>query len=188
MKECRQHNSGIGGQAVLEGVMMRNKDQYAVAVRKPNQEIEIKVSEYKTPKLFKHLRKLPIFRGIFSFVDSLYLGMSTLMFSASFFEEEEEKKDAKEQLSEEEEKKLAAKAKKKEDAMMGGTVLLSIVMALLIFFALPYGLSCFFQRYIQSEVVIALIEGAIRLFIFIGYVFAISFMPDIQRVFMYHGA
>ena len=180
--------SGVGGQAVIEGVMMRNKDQYAVAVRKPNQEIEIKVSEYKTPELFKHLRKLPIFRGIFSFVDSLYLGMSTLMFSASFFEEEEEKKDAKEQLSEEEEKKLAAKAKKKEDAMMGGTVLLSIVMALLIFFAFPYGLSCFFQRYIQSEVVIALIEGAIRLFIFIGYVFAISFMPDIQRVFMYHGA
>ena len=95
--------SGVGGQAVIEGVMMRNKDQYAVAVRKPNQEIEIKVSEYKTPKLLKHLRKLPVFRGVFSFVDSLYLGMSTLMYSASFFEEEDEEKKPKERLSEEEE-------------------------------------------------------------------------------------
>lgn len=173
--------SGVGGQAVMEGVMMRNGDQYAVAVRKPDKEIELKVSEYKTPEIMKHLRKLPIFRGVFNFIDSLYLGMSTLMFSASFFEEEEAT-DQKVNLTEEERARRKEKEKKKEDAMMGGTVALSVLMALAIFFALPYFLSTFFHR------LIALLEGIIRLAIFIGYIVAISFMPDIQRVFMYHGA
>lgn len=180
--------SGVGGQAVMEGVMMRNGDQYAVAVRKPDKEIEIKVSEYKTSKMFKILRKLPVFRGIFSFVDSLYLGMSTLMFSASFFEEEEIKPSQKSGITEEEKKRLEEKEKKKEDAMMGGTVAGSILMALAIFFALPYFLSVFFQKYIESEMLVALIEGIIRLVIFIGYIAVISLMEDIQRVFMYHGA
>ena len=84
--------SGVGGQAVMEGVMMRNGDKYAVAVRKPDHEIEVKIENYKGPGSASLLRKLPIVRGVISFVDSLYLGMSTLMFSASFFEEEEEDK------------------------------------------------------------------------------------------------
>ena len=81
--------SGIGGQAVMEGVMMKNQDKYAVAVRKPNKEIETNVWNYKAEKSFAHIRKLPVFRGVFNFIDSLYLGMSTLMYSSSFFEDEE---------------------------------------------------------------------------------------------------
>ena len=82
--------SGVGGQAVMEGVMMRNGDTYAVAVRKPDHEIEVKTDHYKGPGNEHILRKIPILRGVISFVDSLYLGMSTLMFSASFFEDEED--------------------------------------------------------------------------------------------------
>ena len=86
--------SGIGGQAVMEGVMMRNQDKYAVAVRKPNHEIEVKVDTYGGPLANKGIKKLPLIRGVVSFIDSLYLGMSTLMYSSSFFEEEEPKKSA----------------------------------------------------------------------------------------------
>ena len=82
--------SGIGGQAVMEGVMMQNKDTYAVAVRKPDHEIDVKVSKRKNSKALDAVRKIPILRGVVSFVDSLYLGMSTLMYSASFFEDEDD--------------------------------------------------------------------------------------------------
>lgn len=180
--------SGIGGQAVMEGVMMKNQDKYAVAVRKPNKEIETNVWNYKAEKSFAHMRKLPVFRGVFNFIDSLYLGMSTLMYSSSFFEDEEEKPSQKEGLSEDERAELEAKEKKQEKAMMGGTVVFSVIMALAIFFALPYFLSIFFQKFIESTLVITLIEGIIRLAIFIAYIALISLMPDIKRTFMYHGA
>ncbi|MDY3796396.1 MAG: DUF1385 domain-containing protein, partial [Agathobacter sp.] len=173
--------SGVGGQAVMEGIMMKNEDKYSVAVRKPDKEIEIKVEDYNLGQKFKTIRKLPIFRGVFSFVDSLYLGMSTLMYSASFFEEEE---DADKELSVEEE----SKKKKQEDALMAGTVVFSVVLAVAIFFALPYFLSTLFQRFTSSILVISLLEGIIRLVIFLAYIFLISITPDIKRVFMYHGA
>ena len=173
--------SGVGGQAVMEGIMMKNEDKYSVAVRKPDKEIEIKVEDYNLGQKFKTIRKLPIFRGVFSFVDSLYLGMSTLMYSASFFEEEE---DADKELSAEQE----SKKKKQEDALMAGTVVFSVVLAVAIFFALPYFLSTLFQRFTSSVLVISLLEGIIRLVIFLAYIFLISLTPDIKRVFMYHGA
>ena len=173
--------SGVGGQAVMEGIMMKNEDKYSVAVRKPDKEIEIKVEDYNLGQKFKAIRKLPIFRGVFSFVDSLYLGMSTLMYSASFFEEEE---DADKELSAEQE----SKKKKQEDALMAGTVVFSVVLAVAIFFALPYFLSTLFQRFTSSVLVISFLEGIIRLVIFLAYIFLISLTPDIKRVFMYHGA
>ena len=173
--------SGVGGQAVMEGIMMKNEDKYSVAVRKPDKEIEIKVEDYNLGQKFKTIRKLPIFRGVFSFVDSLYLGMSTLMYSASFFEEEE---DTDKELSAEEE----SKKKKQEDALMAGTVVFSVVLAVAIFFALPYFLSTLFQRFTSSVLVISLLEGIIRLVIFLAYIFLISLTPDIKRVVMYHGA
>ena len=104
--------SGIGGQAVMEGVMMKNEEKYAVSVRKPDKEIETNVWDYKAGNRFKHIRKLPIFRGVFSFVDSLYLGMNTLMYSSSFFEDEEEKPSQKEGLSAEKKAELEEKEKK----------------------------------------------------------------------------
>ena len=179
--------SGIGGQAVMEGVMMKNRDEYAVAVRKPDHEIVVEVSEYTGIIKNKKIKNIPILRGVFNFIESLVLGMKTLTFSASFFEEEE-KDDRKEQLSAEEQERLDKKEKKKEDAMLGGTVVLSIVLAVVIFMLLPYYISALFQKVIQTRWVIALLEGVIRLAIFIGYVGLISMMEDIRRVYMYHGA
>ena len=185
--------SGIGGQAVMEGVMMQNKDTYAVAVRKPDHEIDVKVSKRKNSKTLDAIRKIPILIGVVSFVDSLYLGMSTLMYSASFFEDEDDEgtlasKKKEEELTAEEKKKRAAKEKKQENAMLGGSVVLSIVIALALFFALPYFLSGFFKKVISSQMLIAFIEGVIRLAIFLGYIAIISLTPDIKRTFMYHGS
>lgn len=182
--------SGVGGQAVMEGVMMKNQEAYAVAVRKPDHTIETKVSEYNGTIKNKKIRKLPIIRGVINFVESLYLGMSTLMFSASFFEDEEEEaaKKKRESMTKEERKALEEKEKKQEKALMGGTVAFSIILALAIFFALPYFLSVFFRKVIDSETLIALLEGVIRLVIFVAYIAIISLTPDIKRTFMYHGA
>lgn len=179
--------SGVGGQAVIEGVMMRNGDEYAVAVRKPDKTIEVKKFEYSSAKKTKGIRKVPFLRGIFNFIDSLYLGMSTLMYSASFFEDEEEEQDLS-QMTEEEKAEYEKKKAKEEKAWMGGTVVLSVLLALAIFFALPYFLSGLFHKVISSEILIALLEGVIRLVIFIGYIVIISRNEDIKRVFMYHGA
>lgn len=188
--------SGIGGQAVMEGVMMKNQEKYAVAVRKPDQEIIVETSTYEGLIKNKKIRNMPILRGVFSFIESLVLGMKTLTFSASFFEEEEEEKSgsrkaekragAKKPAPTEEEQKK--KEKRQENALMGGTVAISIVLAVAIFMLLPYYISVFFQRFITSQTLLALLEGVIRLTIFIGYVAAISLMPDIKRVYMYHGA
>lgn len=175
--------SGIGGQAVMEGVMMKNQEKYAVAVRKPDGEITVEVSRYHGMIKNEKIRNMPILRGVFSFIESLYLGVKTLTFSASFFEEEEEdeqKKDGK-ILSEEQKNR-------RESIMMGGTVAFSVILAVAIFMVLPYGISLFFQRFTDSYLLVALLEGVLRLIIFIGYVGAISLMPDIRRVYMYHGA
>ena len=188
--------SGIGGQAVMEGVMMKNQEKYAVAVRKPDQEIVVETSTYEGLIKNKKIRNMPILRGVFRFIESLVLGMKTLTFSASFFEEEEDEKSgsrkaekragAKKPAPTEEEQKK--KEKRQENVLMGGTVAISIVLAVAIFMVLPYYISVFFQRFITSQTLLALLEGVIRLTIFIGYVAAISLMPDIKRVYMYHGA
>ena len=180
----------------MEGVMMKNQDKYAVAVRKPDQEIVVEVAEYSGIIKNKKIKNIPILRGVFNFIESMVLGMKTLTFSASFFEDEEEepkkKKSKDAPVEETEEKELTEdelrKKKKQEDAMMGGTVAVSIVLAVAIFMVLPYFVSQFFQRFITSQIAIALLEGVIRLAIFVGYVAAISLMPDIRRVYMYHGA
>ena len=171
--------SGIGGQAVMEGVMMKNKDQYAVAVRKPDHDIIVEVKNYTGIIKNEKLKNAPIIRGVLAFIESMVLGISTLTFSASFFEEEETQKSK--QLDE------AAK-KKKEKTEMGLTVGVSFILAIAIFMILPYYLSLVFQHHIASPTILALIEGLIRLVIFILYILAISKMEDIQRVFMYHGA
>lgn len=170
--------SGIGGQAVMEGVMMKNQDKYAVAVRKPDHEIVVDIQEYQGVIKNQTVKKIPILRGVVNFVDSLVLGMRTLMYSASFFEEEEK------ELSEDERKKK----EKKENAAMTFTLFLSILLAIAIFMILPYGLSLFFQKWIASPTILALVEGIIRVLIFFLYIVAIAYMEDIRRVYMYHGA
>ena len=181
-KKKQTRYSGIGGQAVLEGVMMKNKDKYAVAVRKPDGEIDVTVEEYKGIGGDNKYAKLPFIRGVFSFIDSLVLGMKVTMHSASFYEEEEEQPSKAEQrLS----KILGDKA---DDIMMGFTVVLSVIIAVALFMLLPFFISDFLGKFIRNASIIAMIEGVVRILIFVGYILAISLMKDIKRLFMYHGA
>ena len=172
-------SSNIGGQAVLEGVMMKNKESYAVAVRKPDGEIEIKKDTYTSVTgKWKKLTEIPFIRGVFNFIDSLALGMTTLTWSASFFEEEEQAKTEEEM----------AKAKKMEDAMMVVTMIISFALAIGLFMILPYFLSDLLKKWVPSYTVRLVLEGIIRITIFVGYVAGISVMEDIKRLYQYHGA
>ena len=166
----------IGGQAVIEGVMMRNGNDYAVAVRKPDQTIEVKKDQFIGLNARWHTKKIPIIRGVLSFIDSLVLGMSTLTYSASFFEDEEEAEKEKD------------KDGKCDAVFMGLTVALSVVIAVVLFMLTPFFISSLFGKVIKSPMALAVIEGLIRIAIFFIYIVAISQMKDIQRVFMYHGA
>lgn len=174
--------SGIGGQAVLEGVMMKNKEQYAVAVRKPDGEIDIEVDVYKGVMEGSIWKKIPFVRGVFHFLDSLILGMRTLNHSVSFYEDEDAKETAADKVFQ---KVFKEKA---ENVMMGIITAVSILLAVAIFMVLPYFISSLFEEYIRNASVMAIIEGGIRILIFIGYIVAITTMKDIKRLYQYHGA
>lgn len=212
--------SGIGGMAVMEGVMMKNKDEYAVAVRKPDKEIVVEKSTYKDFSDKVKLFKLPIFRGMLAFVDSMVVGMKVLNFSASFFEDgEPQTKKDKEKSAKKEAKKakkdsdfiveevsvahgktdgsehtdskseVADGAKKDEKSnaiLMLFAVLISIVLSVTLFMVIPVFVTNLFIK--ERGFVFNLIEGLIRLAIFISYVVLASLIPDIKRTFMYHGA
>lgn len=175
-------SSNIGGQAVLEGIMMKHKDEYAVAVRKPDGEIAVTKDRYKSIIKWEKITKIPFIRGIFNFIDSMVLGIKTLTYSAEFYEEEEEKEEKA--LTEKE----ALKQEKKEKLFMAGTIALSVVLAVAIFMVFPYALSSFLKPVVTSYFVRTVIEGFVRIGIFIAYVLLVSRMKDIQRTFMYHGA
>ena len=176
--------SGIGGQAVLEGVMMKNREKYAVAVRKPNQEIEVEVEAYEGVMHGSKLKEIPFIRGIFNFIDSMVLGMKCLNFSATFYEEEEEKE--KETRFD----RAADKASKGkgESALMALTTVIAIILAVALFIVLPYFLTSLMSGFVRNASLMAIIEGLIRIAIFVLYVVAISAMKDIKRLYRYHGA
>lgn len=175
--------SGIGGQAVIEGIMMKNKNRYSIAVRKPDNEIEVVVKKYKNWSKKIKILKLPIIRGVYNFVDSLVIGMSTLTYSASFYE------DPQEQAPTPADKVARSLFKDKLDSLvMAVTIIVAIILALGLFMALPFYLSRLLSGYIVSDTLLNLFEGVIRLIIFLAYVTAISLMNDIKRVYMYHGA
>ena len=182
----------IGGQAVIEGVMMKNGDKYAVAVRKPDNEIEVDIQDYVSLGSRYKILRLPIIRGVVNFVESLVIGVKTLTYSASFYEEEEEEKEkiSKDEKPDKKPKKekTPEQQKKSDDLLMAGTVAFSLIFAVALFMMLPAFIVELLGKVIKSHVLIAIIEGVIRLAIFIGYVVLISLMKDIQRVFMYHGA
>ncbi len=167
--------ANIGGQAVMEGVMMRHKDRYAVAVRKENHEIEVKSDEHISYGKRFHVSGIPIIRGAFAFVDSLVLGMQTLTWSASFFEDEETEESSD-------------KEKASDKWFMALTVVLSLALSIGLFMVLPFFISNIFRRATDSSLILGVIEGLVRVLIFIAYIVLISRMKDIQRLFMYHGA
>ena len=175
--------SGIGGQAVIEGIMMKNKQEYATAVRKPDGEIEVEKDTYVSMTEKVKLFSLPFIRGVFSFADSMILGMRTLTFSASFFEDDEEEEPGRI------EKWLDEKfGEKLEKVLMPAVMAFSVVAAVVIFMILPLGISSLIRPLVGSDTVMAFLEGLIRLGIFIAYIKVISNMEDIRRTFMYHGA
>lgn len=183
-------SSNIGGQAVMEGIMMRHKDKYSIAVRRPDNEIELKVEDYKCVFGNAKFLKYPLIRGVVSFVDSLVVGTKCLMYSAEIAgdEEDEEDKQKNAALSEEE---LAAK-KAKEDKqfkwLLYVTVAVSIVVSVAAFMLLPYALASLCRKVGASEFAVTIVEAFVKLALFMGYMLLISRMKDIQRTFMYHGA
>ena len=188
MKEWREirlkevKKSTIGGQAVIEGVMMKNKDKYAVAVRKLSGEIEVEVSKCQSISDKVPFFRLPIIRGVVNFVESMVVGVKTLTYSASFYEDEEEEPTKMNQALD---KLLKGKT---EDVMMGGTVCFSMLLAIALFMVAPYFATRLLERFSTSETLLVIVEGMLRIGIFLLYVALISQMKDMKRVFMYHGA
>ena len=174
----------------MEGIMMRHKDQYAIAVRRPDKEIEVKVEDYKSTLPLGKATKWPIIRGVCSFIDSLVVGMKCLMYSASFFEDEEDEKTKakKAAMTEEEKEKAAKKEEKTYKVMMTATMIFSVVLSVALFILLPFFAASFLRRVTDSNLLITTVESVLRIVIFLGYMLLVSRMEDIQRVFMYHGA
>ena len=170
--------SGIGGQAVLEGVMMKNKERYAIAVRKPNGEIDVELENYQELVHGNKLKKLPLIRGVFNFLDSMILGTKALNHSASFYEEESDGKKSGQ----------TSNGGSGEKLMNLLVALFSVALAVGIFIVLPYFISSFFERYIRNASLLAICEGCIRILIFLLYAWGISAMQDIRRLYQYHGA
>ena len=179
--KCSRY-SGIGGQAVLEGVMMKNKDDYAVAIRKPDGEIDVEVDVFRGTMYGKKIKQIPFLRGVFNFADSMILGMKTINHSATFYEDEEAEET---KLDKAFDKLFGGKAEK---VLMGIVTALSVVLAVGLFILLPYFLSAFFAKYVRNASLLAIIEGVIRIAIFLLYVVGISLMKDIHRLYQYHGA
>ena len=172
-------SSGIGGQAVLEGVMMRNRDKYAVAVRKPDGEISVKNWNTGSARDRHILLRLPVIRGVAAFIESLILGIKTLTYSSSFIEEDVEKAGQVE---------VAEVSDRKEMLENILIVALSILLAIGFFMILPFAVSKLFQSRVHSQMMLSVIEAALKILLFLGYVVAISFLSDIKRTLMYHGA
>ncbi|MCI9559708.1 DUF1385 domain-containing protein [Clostridiaceae bacterium] len=175
--------SGIGGQAVIEGIMMKNKSDYATAVRKPDGEIEIQKEQYVSMTEKVKFCSLPFVRGVFNFVDSMILGMRTLSFSAGFYEDDEDSEPGPFEMWLDK-----VFGEKVEKALMAVVMVFSVVMAIGIFMVLPLLIAGGFRRFVSSPTVMAILEGCIRIGIFVTYILLISRMEDIRRTFMYHGA
>ena len=170
----------IGGQALIEGIMMQGPDKRSIVVRGP----EGIVTKVEPLKKRTGILKWPLIRGVVSFGSSMVSGVKALMYSAEFFPEEEDAKPSK--FDEWLEKKLGSE--KMEKAVISFSVVLGVLFSVGLFFLLPTLISGLFDRVIHSAVIRSLIEGVIRIAIFMGYMILISKMKDMKRVFSYHGA
>ena len=180
-------SSNIGGQAVMEGIMMRHKDKYSIAVRRPDKEIELKVEDYKCVFGNAKFLRYPLIRGVVSFVDSLVVGTKCLMYSAEIAGDEE---DAQKNAALSVEVRAAKKAKEDKQFkwLLYVTVAISIIVSIAAFMLLPYALASLCRKVGASEFVVTIVEAFVKLALFMGYMLLISRMKDIQRTFMYHGA
>lgn len=174
----------IGGEALIEGVMMKNVDQYATAIRKPDGTMDIQVTDYVSFAKKHHLDRVPIARGVCNFVESMAIGIKSLTYSSTFYDEEEDETESGNKVQSKEQKDSSAS----ETLMIAGTLIFSLIFSLVLFMLVPNLLTNFLRHYTKNEFLFAAVEGIIRLAIFLLYVYVISFMEDIRRVFMYHGA
>lgn len=182
--EKKEHMTSIGGSAVMEGVMMRGPKEIATAVRKPDGEIALDKRAVSSLVTKYHVNKILVVRGVFSFFDSMICSIRALMWSAEFFDLEDE--TAKESKFE---KWLSDKlGDKMKDAVIYFSLFVSIIFSIGLFFILPNVITGFLSGCIKSNAVKTLIEGIVRIGIFLGYVLLVSQMEDIKRVFQYHGA
>ena len=184
------HITSIGGQAVIEGVMMRGPKESAIAVRKPDGEIIVEKKPINSFVAKYKINKIRFVRGVLSFVESLIEGTKALMFSAEFFDiEEEEDKKKKEEMTEEELKKFEAKEKKTLNVAIYASVVVALIFSIGVFMLLPAANIEGVRHFIElNQVVVSLFEGILRILIFLLYVILVSRMEDIKRVFQYHGA
>lgn len=180
------HKTSIGGQAVIEGVMMRGPKERAIAVRKPDGEIIVDKKELHTAAMKYKVLRLPILRGIVNFFDSLVTGVRSLMFSAEFFDLEEDGQSLKESKFDAWLERMWGD--KIKDIVIYSSVCISLVFSVLLFILLPAYLSGLLRGAIQNHTIVVVLEGIVRIAIFLGYILLVSRMKDIQRVFMYHGA
>ena len=176
-----KHRTSIGGQALIEGVMMRGPEKISIAVRKPDGEIEVKVDELETLGMKYKFFTLPFIRGVVGLIEAMLIGTKALMYSAEFFEEEEVA-EPKISLFEKIFKDKAA------DAEMVFALILSMVLALGIFMIIPSFLTNVFKNIVKNPIALNLIEGVIRISLFLIYVIWVSKLDDVKRVFEYHGA
>ncbi|MBR6259027.1 MAG: DUF1385 domain-containing protein [Oscillospiraceae bacterium] len=190
MSENNSNNSrcpfrtSIGGQALIEGVMMRGPQKQAIAVRRPDGEIELKVTELQLIKDKYPILGIPIVRGVANFISSMVNGVRAITYSASFLPEEEQEEPSKFDIWIE--KKLGSE--KAEKVITGFAVFLGIVLAVALFFMLPTVITGFAGRAVESRALLNIIEGAVRIAIFLGYMILVSRMKDIKRIWQYHGA
>ncbi len=184
----KEHRTSIGGQAVMEGVMMRGPHNVANAVRKPDGEIvidDMKLGKIRTGRFVK----LPIVRGCVNFIDSMIIGVKSLMFSAQFIDVDDEGEPVEQEPSKFEmwlDEKLGSE--KAMNIVIYISVIFSLALSIGMFILLPAFITGFLKSVIQSRVGLTLIEGIVRIAIFVLYLFLVSQMKDIKRVFMYHGA
>ena len=180
-----KHITSIGGQAVIEGVMMRGPKEIATAVRKSDGSIVIDKSPVSSAVLKYKLNKIPIIRGVVSFVESLVTGMKCLMFSADQMDIEDEEDYKPSKFEKWLDDKFGDRVK---DIAIYFSVAVALVFSVCLFMLLPNALATVIKHFTENHVVLNLAEGVIRMAIFLGYLTLVSRMKDIQRVFEYHGA
>ena len=168
---------------MIEGIMMQNGDDYAIAVRKPDGEIEIKKDRYVSLTERYPVLGLPFIRGVFKFADSMVVGMKALTWSCSFFEDDEDAEPGKFEAWLD-----RVFGEKLESILMTVVMIFSFIMAIGIFMLLPLLIARLCRPFIPSETLVAVLEGFIRIAIFIIYIKMVSRMEDIRRTFMYHGS
>lgn len=178
----------IGGQALFEGILMRGPKKTSIVVRKPEGDLDITEDHTKTISSKSKFFRLPFVRGVVSLIDSMIMGTNALVYSTSFYEdevEEDEKEGILDKFFNFIEDKLGNKA---ESFITGISIAISLIISVLIFFLIPTIVTSFFKKFLDSTIILNLIEGFIRILIFLFYIFLVSKMEDMNRVFMYHGA